>query len=256
MLTLYERVNYLNKNISHLVNKEIIEYDMKEAGFNIIRTFDLLDQYTIQRLTKLTKYERTIEIGKIQRANKKFRHDFKTAFIGVRKMFMEGNNLTDTDILSVKNDAIFTLKTCPNTTFGEHIRFIPTYYTSYYYMGGVEFYYHPLFTDVKGISDDNLRKHEGYMIDVLNTYFRFNEEGNTSRSIAFTKDLLYYYKRRELDVGYYRELNVDSMFRIKSPYSNFDRSVLIDYMDNTNESLVDIAYNFNNYIIPMIRILN
>ena len=41
---LYKRTMYLNKNIEFIFGKEIIEYDIKSAGFNIIKKFKFLPE--------------------------------------------------------------------------------------------------------------------------------------------------------------------------------------------------------------------
>ena len=43
---------YINPNIFYLFNKEIIEYDMKEAGFSLIQEYKLLDEKEIEKLKK------------------------------------------------------------------------------------------------------------------------------------------------------------------------------------------------------------
>ena len=37
--SLWKNDNFLNRNIMFLFNKEITEYDMKEAGFSLIQEF-------------------------------------------------------------------------------------------------------------------------------------------------------------------------------------------------------------------------
>ena len=45
---LWERDLFYNKNIPFLFNKEIIEYDMKEAGFSLVQEFHLLPDNIIK----------------------------------------------------------------------------------------------------------------------------------------------------------------------------------------------------------------
>ena len=48
MEELYKRSIYLNRDIDYLFNSEIIEYDIQEAGFNIIKYFKLLSESEIE----------------------------------------------------------------------------------------------------------------------------------------------------------------------------------------------------------------
>ena len=54
---LVEKDLYLNKSISYLKNVKITEYDMKTAGFNIIRELKLLNQEKINELESITLFD-------------------------------------------------------------------------------------------------------------------------------------------------------------------------------------------------------
>ena len=64
---LYEKHNYLNKDIEYLISREIIEYDIKSAGFNLIKQYKLLDDAKILHLESLSKKQRQITIGLYQK---------------------------------------------------------------------------------------------------------------------------------------------------------------------------------------------
>ena len=49
-MSLYEKHNYLNKSIRHIINEKLTEYDIKDAGFNIIKRDKLLDYKMIKKL--------------------------------------------------------------------------------------------------------------------------------------------------------------------------------------------------------------
>ena len=44
------KTTWFNPDIEYLFNNEIIEYDMKDAGFNIIKQFKLLPDIKIKEL--------------------------------------------------------------------------------------------------------------------------------------------------------------------------------------------------------------
>lgn len=85
---LWERDLFYNKNIPFLFNKEIIEYDMKEAGFSLVQEFHLLSDNIIHKLSKLKKEKRTVELGKLELSNKLYKEGKKKAFL-----FMQENYL-------------------------------------------------------------------------------------------------------------------------------------------------------------------
>ena len=249
-MTLYERTNYLNKDIEYLISKEIVEYDMKEAGFNIVKQFGLLPSGKINELEKLDKETRKVLIGLYQR-EEKFKNDLRQGFINARKLFFEANNLNSDSILSIKKDAIFTTKICHNNKF-EHLNFVPkNLYTSYYLFDRYEFYYNASSLDVKGINDKKLLLHIDGMLSILYDFMYMNEHVDKRRIIKFLKEVIHHYKNRYFDISYYRELNHSSLYRLKDKFNGVELG--IEYFDDKSE--LNIEYNFNTYLLPMIQIL-
>lgn len=250
---LYKRHNYLNKNIEFIINREIIEYDMKSAGFNLIREFKLLDSDTIGWLETLSKKERSVQVGLIQRKDKSFTKILNEAFVKGRKMFFEANDIKDEDVLSIKKDAILLLRRVDYTTFG-HIEFDEkNVYSSYYRLNGYEFYYNPKYLDVKGIGDDMLLLHKEFMLDFLNTFFRLNETSTREIAIQHVLEFSYYYKTKMLEIDYYRELNTQSLFKLNYQ-GNDNKKIGIRRTEDID--LVDTRYNYMNYVVPLISILS
>ena len=249
-MKLYMHDNFINDNIPFLFNKEIIEYDMKDAGFSLTQEFNLLDKDKINYLSKLKKDKRKIEMGLIERNDKEYRDSKKEAFKLARQYFFEANNLEVNDIISIKKDAIFTTATCTTRTFGNFINFRPkNFYTSYIHLGkNLEFYYSPDKLDIKGISDDVLLKHNDYMIKFLKLYFRKMETEDNATVIEFMKRFISRYKRYELEVGYYRTFDHKSIYKLINDSDIFD-----EYWEEQKEDL-DISYNYFNILIKLIQI--
>lgn len=252
MNTLFEHDMYINKNIEYLISKEIIEYDIKSAGYNLCKHFKLLPDAKIDMLSKLSKKERQTKLGMLLKYDKNLVKKLSLAFKEARKWFFETNNLTEDDIISINKDALFITKKCHNLKIG-HIEFVEkNQYTSYYYFNRYQFYYSKdKGIDVKGISDENLEKHRSYMLDILKTLFNMLEVSDKKVIIKVLKDFSYYYKRKELDIGYYRELNVDSLYRT-------DETLLsnVIFIEDTEENTnIDIGYNYINYIVPIINLI-
>lgn len=251
MNMLYERHNYLDKNINYLCSREIYEYDMKSAGFNIIKYYKLLSDSKINELEKLHKKKRQIVIGLMLQKDKELSEKLNKGFQNARKMFFEANNLKEEDILSIKKDAIFTLKYCEITGFGNIEFAVKNYYSSYFYLNKMEFYYNPKTgIDVKGFQK-NAYLHKDYMLDFIGYFAKLLETADRPIVIKFLKDFIGYYKRKELDIGYYRELNSDSMY--KSTIRVFDDTLYFNYIGDYDK--IDISYNYINYIVPLLQIL-
>ena len=107
---LYLKDNYLNKGISILTGKTIIEYDLKSANTSLCSEYHLLPQDQIEKISALPRSKRVVKIGKLCRKNKEFNEGLKRAFVDIRRRFFEANNIQDEDILAIKKDAIFCLR--------------------------------------------------------------------------------------------------------------------------------------------------
>lgn len=247
---LWEKDNYINENIIYLFNNEIIEYDMREAGFSLIQEYQLLDDDTIKKLKTMSKDERKIKIGKIQIKDSKLKENLKNAFKYTRKIFFEMNSINDDDIISIKKDAIFTTKYCNRTKLGKYVEFRNKHsYTSYIRLDKkLEFYYSPTELSVKGIGNDKVEYHKDFLLNFINLYFKKMETSDNNEVIVFTRHFIDKYKRRELDVGYYRNFNIKSDFTVYN-----DENTYMEYWDNDKESL-DISYNYFNILLKLIKI--
>ncbi len=248
MSGIYERTIYTNEYIDYLYDVNIIEYDMKRAGLSIIKQFSLLDVHSINYLDSLPKDIQTVEIGKLQISNKDLRDGLSEGFVTARKMFFEANGLDDTNVLSIKKDAIFALVPCDATDFGE-IKFAKkNEYTSFYKFDRHEFYYYDTGLDIKGISDDKLLLHADYMLSALHQFMYLMENSSTDRVIRYVKEFITHYKSKELELGFYRELNADSLFRIAVDKSSHVFGA--ESIDDKEHVLIN--YNYNTYLLPLI----
>ena len=249
--TLWQRDTFINENIPFLFNKEIIEYDMKDAGFSLTQEYELLDANTISKLEKFKKDKRKVEMGKIERDNSEYREAKKEAFKLARQMFFEMNELEITDIISIKKDAIITTKRCNHQNFGKYILFRPkNFYTSYIQLGKrLEFYYSPIQLDVKGISDETLELHKDYMLKFIKLFFNKMETEDDITVIEFMKRFITKYKRKELEVGYYRQFNHESNFILLDNSTD----TFMDYWEESKDEL-DISYNFHEILLKLIQI--
>ena len=255
MNELYNRTMYLNKNIEYLFGHSIVEYDMKSAGFSIIKKYKLLDEATIEALENLPKHVRHVAIGKLDRDNEVVKEGLKHGFRESRKLLFEANNLEDDDVLSIKKDAIFVIgKELTNLEFGE-VRFDKkNVYDSYIYLNKYEFYMNSDHCDCKGIRDELVDLHRKYMLDLFREFADRMRFSDRKKQLDFIKEVAVGYRNRELANGYYRELNNYSIFRPLKPFTILGKEVgITEYEEDLKH--IDIHYNYMNYIVPMYKFL-
>lgn len=225
---------WLNPNIDYLFDEEIIEYDMRDAGFSLIKQFKLLPPGKIRELEQLGKGEaRHIAIGMLERDDKELSKALSSKFAEVRGIFISMNGLTDDQIVSVKKDAIYTIGQCKRLRFGL-VQFVAkNTYSSYLRFPNIqnlEIYYSSEATDVKGMGDTATNRHRLYMLNFLRTMISLIEHkdrGCKRRIMKFIEE----YKAHELDEGYYLEFN------------NLSRAI-------------NPSFNYLNVIVPLVQIIN
>lgn len=240
---------FTNDNIFYIFNQSIYEYDMKEAGFNLIKDYGLLSQKEISYLEKLKKERRTIEIGKLEISNHKLKEGLKYGFKQAREMFCKANDLEDIEIISIKKDAIFVTRRCMECNFLNHLVFREkNYYTSYIRLSRrIELYYNNKKLDVKGLGDEQEAYHRDYIIQFLITFFDKMETENRESVLRYVRRFIDKYKRLELPVDYYRKFDRDSCFELK------DGEKFYEYWES-NKNELDISYNFFEVFVKLIKI--
>lgn len=252
-ITIANQHVYVNYNIG-LLKSIIREYDMKEAGFNLIKEYGLLKQSKIKYLEEnFTKQERTIEIGKLQCDNGIFTRNLMDAFKKARLIFCEQNELENEDILSVKKDAIFVIKKpCRNLKVGKNIEFsMKNRYSSYCCLNKIEFYY-SVWTDsfdIKGAADK-----EHPLLKHICSIIKLNEKASNKELIFRSlQKLRLEYLERKLPIEFYREINPNKAFRLKDSYTKY--LLYLDEIDDELLDKIDISYNYMNFIVPLISTL-
>ena len=245
---LYIKDTYLNKNIPFIFNKSIVEYDMKDAGLSLIKEYKLLPKKKIEHLEVLKKKARVIEIGNIQRNDEEFKLNLATAFAAARKEFFTQNDIADSDIISIKKDAIFLNRLVDNGEVGKYINFREkNNYTSYIQLNKMELYYNPSKLDIKGLDDALFPLHEEYIIKFIKSFFNKMETAKDIDVLSFCRRFIDKYKERSLEVGYYREFNFKSLFRTSE-------GLLYEVFWEDEKDKLDISYNFQNILLKLVQI--
>lgn len=249
---LYQKTYYTNKYIEFLINTYIREYDIRRAGPTALLIGGCIDRQTYDYLCSLDRMQRQIQTGLLIRDNPNFDEVRKTVIANARKLFIENNEINDGDILSIKNDAIYVIgKTANNAIFYDGLlEFIPkNTYTSYYRYNRTEMYYFNDYIageekiDVKNISDDKLIRHREFMLDFLMYIFDIAQTSTPQDVIQNIQSMLNRYINLDLPLGYYREFNPRSAFRLNiSDFTDYYADFVPEDMDL---HLLDIGQNFD-----------
>ena len=257
---LYQKDTYLNRNIELLTNETIIEYDLKSANTSLCREYSLLSEKEITKLEDMPKQKRVVKIGNKMRENPEFKEKLKASFVDIRRRFFELNEIEDGDILAIRKDAIFCLREVPVTEIGACNFVKKNVYTSFLRLGNLEIFYAPRFTEegnqgiihVKGIDDDVLKKHENHMLGFFRTLFKHLETSSREIQISYLRRFIDKYKLCRLDLGYYREFNSASVFRVHDSSTTYDNEA---FLPENVFDMLDIDYNFSEIILPIVKIM-
>jgi hypothetical protein len=242
--------------IDSIVSSVIREYDLKEAGFNIIINEGLLSEKYINKLKEKTKDERTILIGKLMRKSKELNRSLTQSFGKVRKEFIELNDISEDKILSIKKDAIFVLNDrAEKEKFRGYNFRMKNKYSSFFKLSEKEFYYSSWkrSIDIKGINDKVKEDHKDYLIERIMRIMKLNETNSKENMIKILRMFRSEYLNRELDIEYYREFNSRNMFKYNFKLGK--DGVYSENVDNFMKEELDITYNYFNIIIPLISII-
>ena len=220
---------WLNPNIEYLFDNEIIEYDIQDAGFSLIKQYKLLPDTKIRELEILGKgLDRHIAVGRLQGNDKEFSKSLNTKFAEIRKIFISMNGLDDNDIISVKKDAIYTIGRCKKSKFDSIIFREKNIYTSYIRfpnINNIELYYSINGIDIKGMSDSAVNRHRLYLLDFINKYIPYIESKNVFVK-KYLRNFINEYKFHELEDEFYVEFNAQS-------------------------NKINPIYNYQNILIPL-----
>lgn len=227
------KTTWFNPSIEYIFNVDCVEYDMKDAGFNIIKQYRLLPSEKIIELERMGKgIERHIAIGKLQGADKLFSQQLTDKFAEMRRIFIESNKIDDNDIISVKKDAIFVIGERNKLKFGL-VEFAPkNKYSSYIRFtnaSNIEIYYSDDKLDVKQLGDSAVNKHRLYLIEFIKKIMEMIESKD-ERVKRFIIKFMMDYKAGILDDEYYIRL------------------------DRTSRD-VDPLFNYQKIIIPLVQII-
>lgn len=224
---LYERTNYL-LDIPYITSY-VTEYDLSKANISSLKYMGYLSDKDYNWLYNADKMVREIYIGNLERSNHEVSKLKKQGILEARKQLFFENKLQDSEILSIKNDAVFVIGNRLIKNQFEHFTFnkknVYTFFMST--SSKLEIYYlsdrisNLEVIDVKGINDNILPLHENYMISFLCEIFYMIQNNTIEDTISYFNDFYKNFIELKLDIGYYREFNAESIYRINSERQSF-----------------------------------
>lgn len=250
-MSLHQKHNYLNKQITHLVNTPIVEWDMKSGGYSILKRGNFLTESELSLLEAMDNRRRNVWIGELGRKEKEINQILLEGFEEARRQLFERNSIADSQVLTVKKDAIYIInQPLKETEFDGFTFRAKNTYSSYYYLNDKEFYFRGRTgeLDVKGIGDDDLEAHRDFFLKDLSGIFRVAERGSREMLIRHIRRYRDQYLRKQLPVETYREMNMDNSYR--TVYENSMGVVMMDAWDDMDT--LNIGYNYIRYVIPLI----
>lgn len=246
--TLYTKTLYTVN--SDFVVTDIYEYDIAKANISILLSLGYITEDDYRKYYNMNKQEREIKIGYLQRNNPHIKTALEDGFMRARRMLIMKNSIHDEEIIAIKKDAVYVTRPLSVTKFG-CIEF--TLRNRYSLMlktsnPKLEFYFGisdvdgvPIL-DVKGVKDEALPLHEGYMLSLLCEIFEMMVREKYKEAIMYLTKVMKDYTNRRLPIGFYREFNSLSHFRI---YPGFYSEFSIDRADDSMRGSLNVSYNFN-----------
>lgn len=242
-----------NKNTPLIAHTQIVEWDMKSANTSIMREYKLAPTKWIARVEAMDGDNRKKQVGLRQQKVKGLAKAMEEGFNEIVQKFIETNGLEENDIISIKRDAVFIRSRIPQvTTIGQYCHFRPKgTYVAFLILNGYEFYMKQDGQfDIKGISDELIPLHNDGILQFIRDFLDdFDYDMNGLHQ--YCKDFVNAYKKRELPLDYYRSLNGESTFTLITESGAYNSQFITESMIDD----VDISYNYENIVLPLIQYL-
>lgn len=245
---LWKHTNY-TIDIQYVIARHIYEYDISKANINVLYYLGEIDKEYYERLKKLPRIKRQIEIGYLIKYTDGLDEKLKQGISNFRNMLFAKNNIQDYEVLSIKNDAIFVIGRKLQVTKFDNVEFVEkNHYTTYVRLNkNIEILFESnsidgtISLDVKGISDIKLENHHKYMASFIADILYYMETNDIATGLTYASDFYNEYIERKLPIGFYRNFNAESDFIININGIRYS----IDFCRPDMINSVDIGYNLS-----------
>lgn len=222
------------------ISGNIIEYDIQAANITMLKKYHLIDDEYYFYLKSLPKIDREIAIGLKIKEDKSYYTTIKKGITDAKLLLFEKNDIKAYEIVRVANDAVYINRAYPLKyhIFDDIVFNMKSVSSVMLKIQNIIFQYNNkngiIDIDVKGLGD-NMILHQNYMISFIATVIQYVEQASIQDAINFISNFYQKYVKKELDIGFYRELNSASSYRTKS--------IGYGLSSVTNLNNIDINYN-------------
>lgn len=251
---LYKKVNYRAKT-PRVINK-IYEYDIRAANLTMLELSGTINSAVADRLRALPKKDREVAIGKMIAKDKSIGKTIAKGIINAKHRLFRVNKIQTDEVLSIKNDAVFISGRRLAVTTVAGVEFVLKHqYAMYQFLDGLELYYdrrkHSI--TIKGIRDEIVEHpdHQNGILQFLQTVFDYLLFDRTSDLREYLIDFAEKYKRKELPVQYYRELNLVNSYRTVIELSGFEYN--LEEISDQDLWMINPVYNYMRFVLPIIQ---
>lgn len=250
--TLWQKTTYISK-IEYIIGGLIREFDISKANISILRDANILTEEQYQYYLHCDRMERQVAIGKLQGANPEVVNILKSGILNAKKVFMESNDIDDSEILYIRNDAVCIMGTkyISRLQITDRVAFRESgKYSSFYRFGSISLLYlYDIITqteclDIKGLGCSGELLHKNFMIDFLSELFYTAQVEGIPNAIKLLYRIHQDYLNMTMEIGYYREFNPASNYRLKGDFSS-NSIVYLKEAINYHKQFIDISYNDN-----------
>lgn len=229
-------LNYLTK--ANYVSGKIIEYDIKSANITMLRKYGKITQEYYDYLARLPKQHREVEVGLLIRKDKSYYDTIQFGIIEAKKQLLALNNIQPASVVRIANDAVYINApySLQYTTFDDVVFKEKSINNVFMNLGNnilvfVSFIGNEIDIDIKGISKANQVLHQEYMISFIANVIYMIERVSVNDALTMVTEFYKNYVDRKLPIGYYRNLDAESMYRVSGSNFYISNSVELDKID-------------------------
>ena len=242
---LWRSLNYKTQ-YKYFINTFIREYDLSKANINALLYTKRISVEDHKTYLAMDRNERETKIGLwIKKDNA-----YRILKSPCRLQLFFANNIEDSEVVSVKNDAMFIAgRNLASTIFPPFEFKVKNVYTVYLQAADLEIYYGDIVDpvsgivntniDVKGIGDDMLILHQDGMLDLIcNLCYKLQRE-DIKDTMKWMANMYEAFITRSLPKQYYRNFDSFSGYTINTFY----RAASLGEIDDSMIKVIDINRN-------------
>lgn len=245
---LYNRINY-STNIPYIINGFIREYDLSKANISSLLYEGRITEEEYNEFFNMDKVYREIKIGLMIKNDFSIYRSIRNGIQEAKRRLVEANDISDSEIVSIKNDAVFV--------YGRklHITDFPPFsfkekniYTIFIKLANLEIYYMDNQTtdgsistniDIKGISDEKINLHSNGMLDIVCDTCYMLQRDSPYNVLSYLTLLYQKFINRQLPINYYRSFDSNSNYSLNIPY----RKMFIQTISEEYKGMINIDRN-------------